>query len=194
MVMRVLTGSNGKIRDSWHSGAGRTGGSGLPWGRGGLDRHRFPRPRHGRGRDRGAARADRPGAAAASRLPRAADHAAARRSVRGHRCRPRVAPPLGPPRPALVAPPGRNAGDRRPARRRSPPRPPPASLGYLLEDALRRVYFAGDTDLFPGMADLGELDVALLPIWGWGPRLGPGHLDPYRAAAALRLPPPRPAR
>ena len=35
------------------------------------------------------------------------------------------------------------------------------------------------------------LDVALLPIWGWGPKLGPGHLDPRRAAEALVLLQPR---
>ena len=29
------------------------------------------------------------------------------------------------------------------------------------------------------------LDLALLPIWGWGPTMGPGHLDPERAAEAL---------
>ena len=28
---------------------------------------------------------------------------------------------------------------------------------------------------------------ALLPIWGWGPALGPGHLDPEEAARALSL-------
>jgi L-ascorbate metabolism protein UlaG (beta-lactamase superfamily) len=33
--------------------------------------------------------------------------------------------------------------------------------------------------------------VALLPIWGWGPRLGGGHLDPRRAAEALALLHPR---
>jgi L-ascorbate metabolism protein UlaG (beta-lactamase superfamily) len=38
----------------------------------------------------------------------------------------------------------------------------------------------------------GPLDVALLPIWGWGPTLGPGHLDPETAAEALALL--RPAR
>ena len=27
------------------------------------------------------------------------------------------------------------------------------------------------------------LDVALLPVWGWGPSLGAGHMDPARAAA-----------
>ena len=55
------------------------------------------------------------------------------------------------------------------------------------------VYFAGDTDLFDGMAEIGArgVDVALLPIWGWGPRLPPGHLDPQRAAQATRLLAPR---
>jgi L-ascorbate metabolism protein UlaG (beta-lactamase superfamily) len=50
------------------------------------------------------------------------------------------------------------------------------------------VYFAGDTDLFEAMAELrGLVTVALLPVWGWGPRLGPGHLDPERAARAAAL-------
>jgi L-ascorbate metabolism protein UlaG (beta-lactamase superfamily) len=66
------------------------------------------------------------------------------------------------------------------------------ALGYLIEGAGRRVYFPGDTDLYPDMADLAPgLDVALLPIWGWGPSLGPGHLDPRRAAEALALLRPR---
>jgi len=65
------------------------------------------------------------------------------------------------------------------------------SLGYLLGER-RRVYFAGDTDLFAGMAALADhLHVALLPIAGWGPRLPPGHLDPERAATALRMLRPR---
>jgi L-ascorbate metabolism protein UlaG (beta-lactamase superfamily) len=60
-------------------------------------------------------------------------------------------------------------------------------VGYVLESDRRRVYFAGDTDLYPQMKDLRPLDLALLPIWGWGPNVGPGHLDPARAAQALRL-------
>ena len=47
------------------------------------------------------------------------------------------------------------------------------------------VYAAGDTDLFDGMAALPRPDVALLPVWGWGSTLGPGHLDPARAAEAV---------
>jgi L-ascorbate metabolism protein UlaG (beta-lactamase superfamily) len=53
------------------------------------------------------------------------------------------------------------------------------------------VYFAGDTDVFAGMAELGPLDVALLPVWGWGPSLGPGHMDPEQAARAAALLRPR---
>lgn len=49
------------------------------------------------------------------------------------------------------------------------------------------VYFAGDTDLFDSMGEIGPLDVALLPIWGWGASLGPGHLDPRRAAESVAL-------
>ncbi|HEX5762943.1 MAG TPA: MBL fold metallo-hydrolase [Solirubrobacterales bacterium] len=65
------------------------------------------------------------------------------------------------------------------------------SLGFLVSGR-RNVYFAGDTDLFDGMADLApNLDLALLPIWGWGPTLGPGHLDPERAARAVALLSPR---
>src|SRR5437773_1639811 len=43
------------------------------------------------------------------------------------------------------------------------------SLGYVLEGPAS-VYFAGDTDLFPAMNELAPLDVALLPVAGWGPR------------------------
>jgi L-ascorbate metabolism protein UlaG (beta-lactamase superfamily) len=65
------------------------------------------------------------------------------------------------------------------------------AAGYVIEAGGRRVYFAGDTDLFAEMDELaGRIDVALLPIAGWGPRLGAGHLDPPRAAeAAARIRP-----
>jgi L-ascorbate metabolism protein UlaG (beta-lactamase superfamily) len=49
------------------------------------------------------------------------------------------------------------------------------------------VYFVGDSDLFPGMSDVAPVDVALLPISGWGPRLPAGHLNPRSAAQALAL-------
>jgi L-ascorbate metabolism protein UlaG (beta-lactamase superfamily) len=60
-------------------------------------------------------------------------------------------------------------------------------LGFLLRGATS-VYFAGDTDLFGGMQDLeGAVDVALLPVAGWGPRLPPGHLGPESAARAAAM-------
>jgi L-ascorbate metabolism protein UlaG (beta-lactamase superfamily) len=60
-------------------------------------------------------------------------------------------------------------------------------LGFLITGRYR-IYFAGDTGLFPSMKDLtDDLDVALLPVWGWGPRLGAGHMTPYCAAQALTL-------
>lgn len=58
-------------------------------------------------------------------------------------------------------------------------------LGFVARAGGRGVYFAGDTDLFDGMADLGPVDVALVPIWGLGAvaRRGPpqpGHRRPRR--------------
>jgi L-ascorbate metabolism protein UlaG (beta-lactamase superfamily) len=107
-----------------------------------------------------------------------------------------------------------------------PGSPRAETLGYLI-GGRRTVYFAGDTELFDGMADLmapsgsgdrsdgsreldmptgggggddddddrscdaRELDVALLPVAGWGPTLGPGHMGPLDAARAAGLLRPR---
>jgi L-ascorbate metabolism protein UlaG (beta-lactamase superfamily) len=65
--------------------------------------------------------------------------------------------------------------------------PQAAAMGHLIEGGGVRVYAAGDTDLFPGMSELAGVDIALLPVWGWGPTLGPGHLTPVRAAEAVGL-------
>jgi L-ascorbate metabolism protein UlaG (beta-lactamase superfamily) len=75
-------------------------------------------------------------------------------------------------------------GRRRPGGARGP------ALGYVLRGS-RSVYFAGDTDLFDEMAELAPVDVALLPVAGWGPRLGPGHMTAERAARAAVLLRPR---
>ncbi|MFL5910833.1 MAG: MBL fold metallo-hydrolase [Gaiellaceae bacterium] len=64
-------------------------------------------------------------------------------------------------------------------------------IGFLLRGS-RSVYFAGDTDVFPDMADFaGSLDMALLPVSGWGPTLPAGHMGPDGAAAAAILMRPR---
>jgi L-ascorbate metabolism protein UlaG (beta-lactamase superfamily) len=75
---------------------------------------------------------------------------------------------------------------------RPPLGPTAPALGFVVRGT-RTIYFAGDTDLFSGMGELGEpIDVALVPVWGWGPTLGRGlHLDPIKAAQALRLIKPR---
>jgi L-ascorbate metabolism protein UlaG (beta-lactamase superfamily) len=75
--------------------------------------------------------------------------------------------------------------DHSPAR--LPVRGPRAEpLGFVIGER-PSVYFAGDTDLFPEMAELAPVDVALLPVAGWGPRLGPGHMDSERAGRAAAL-------
>jgi L-ascorbate metabolism protein UlaG (beta-lactamase superfamily) len=74
------------------------------------------------------------------------------------------------------------------AGRRVPRGPTAPAIGYVIEGS-QRVYFAGDTGLFEVMEEIGRtgLDLALLPVWGWGPRLRGGHLDPAGAANALTL-------
>ncbi len=75
--------------------------------------------------------------------------------------------------------------------RRRPGGPSAEAIGYLVRGRYA-VYFAGDTELFDEMGDLrGRLDVALLPVAGWGPRLGPGHMDPLQAARAAAILQPR---
>jgi L-ascorbate metabolism protein UlaG (beta-lactamase superfamily) len=80
----------------------------------------------------------------------------------------------------VTATPAEHDGGRGPLGARAP------ALGYVIAGS-KRIYFAGDTDLFAEMAKLPPLDLALLPVAGWGPRLPAGHLDPQRAAEALRL-------
>jgi L-ascorbate metabolism protein UlaG (beta-lactamase superfamily) len=76
--------------------------------------------------------------------------------------------------------------------RRHPFGTPGEAVGYLLGPPGGQVYFAGDTDAFAEMATLADdLATALVPVWGWGPTLGPGHLDPRGAAEALQLLRPR---
>src|SRR5258705_4202988 len=60
-------------------------------------------------------------------------------------------------------------------------------IGFLIEGSTR-VYFAGDTAVYPGMAGLaGHVDVALLPVGRWGPPRGPARLDPATAVDAAAL-------
>lgn len=65
------------------------------------------------------------------------------------------------------------------------------ALGYVIAGNGQRVYFAGDTAPFKGIGEIAaDIDVALLPISGWGPHIRTrAHLDPETAAetaAALK--------
>ena len=60
------------------------------------------------------------------------------------------------------------------------------SVGFVVRGS-RSIYFAGDTDLFDDMRDIEGIDVALLPVAGWGPRLPAGHMGPEAAADAAAL-------
>jgi L-ascorbate metabolism protein UlaG (beta-lactamase superfamily) len=80
----------------------------------------------------------------------------------------------------IEATPARHDERRRPFGARAMP------IGFLVHGR-RSVYFAGDTDLFSAMEQLRPLDVALLPVAGWGPTLGPGHMDAQSAARAATM-------
>jgi L-ascorbate metabolism protein UlaG (beta-lactamase superfamily) len=61
------------------------------------------------------------------------------------------------------------------------------AVGYVVRGD-GATYFAGDTSLFPEMRDIaGRLDVALLPVGGWGPWLRGEHMNPRDAAHCLAL-------
>ena len=68
------------------------------------------------------------------------------------------------------------------------------AVGYLVRGS-RTVYFAGDTAEFPEMAALvgpaEPLDLAILPVSGWGLTLGAGHMDALAAARAVAVLRPR---
>jgi L-ascorbate metabolism protein UlaG (beta-lactamase superfamily) len=72
------------------------------------------------------------------------------------------------------------------------PHRPNEAHGHLLRSAGFVVWFAGDTSLYPEMATIpdtagGPVDLAVVPIGGWAPRLSAGHLDPAQAARACAL-------
>jgi L-ascorbate metabolism protein UlaG (beta-lactamase superfamily) len=86
---------------------------------------------------------------------------------------------------AVMAVEARHDGRRQPGGMRA------QTLGYLVQGH-SVIYFAGDTEYFEEMAKLAPgLDVALLPVAGWAPRLGPGHMNSTQAANAACLLEPR---
>jgi L-ascorbate metabolism protein UlaG (beta-lactamase superfamily) len=77
--------------------------------------------------------------------------------------------------------------------RRWPVGPRADAVGYVIEGDGRRMYFAGDTAMFDGLGDVArDVDVAFLPISGWGKHVrAKRHLDPETAAEAAAALKPR---
>ena len=73
------------------------------------------------------------------------------------------------------------------------PHRPNETHGHLVRAGDTVVWFAGDTELYdgmtelPGYADRDRVDLAVVPIGGWGPRLSPGHMGPEEAATACAM-------
>lgn len=61
------------------------------------------------------------------------------------------------------------------------------ALGFRVDADGRSFWFPGDTELRADMADIASVDLALVPVGGWGPTLADGHMDPAAAAEAVRL-------
>jgi L-ascorbate metabolism protein UlaG (beta-lactamase superfamily) len=65
----------------------------------------------------------------------------------------------------------------------SPHRGP--ALGYLVEGAYR-CWYPGDTGPNLAFDEVTNVDIALMPVGGWGPTLDNGHLDAEQAAFVVR--------
>jgi L-ascorbate metabolism protein UlaG (beta-lactamase superfamily) len=77
-------------------------------------------------------------------------------------------------------------------RSRPMPHRPNDANGHLLRTPEATIWVAGDTSLYDGIADLPDLagtpvDLAVVPIGGWGSRLSGGHMGPREAAEACAM-------
>lgn len=70
-------------------------------------------------------------------------------------------------------------------RRLPVPRGTGTAVGFRVHARGRSFWFPGDTGLREDMRDVDPVDLALPPVGGWGPSLGPGHMDPAQAAEAV---------
>lgn len=64
-------------------------------------------------------------------------------------------------------------------------RHPAPALGFRMSSAGRTAWYPGDTGLHEQLGHLDPVDLALVPIGGWGPSLGEHHFDPHQAAEAV---------
>lgn len=56
------------------------------------------------------------------------------------------------------------------------------ALGFVLASGGHTVWYPGDTGEADHLRSIGPVDLALVPIGGWGPSLGDEHLGPEQAA------------
>jgi L-ascorbate metabolism protein UlaG (beta-lactamase superfamily) len=61
----------------------------------------------------------------------------------------------------------------------------PPALGFRIESPAGSWWFPGDTELRDDMVSIAPVDLALVPIGGWGPTLADGHMHPEHAAEAV---------
>ncbi|HPU13400.1 MAG TPA: MBL fold metallo-hydrolase [Aeromicrobium sp.] len=60
-----------------------------------------------------------------------------------------------------------------------------ASIGFRVKNGAESFWYPGDTGPMD-FSSVAPVDLALVPVGGWGPSLGPGHVDPAQAAQAVR--------
>ncbi|QMW67523.1 MBL fold metallo-hydrolase [Mumia sp. ZJ1417] len=59
-------------------------------------------------------------------------------------------------------------------------------VGFRVEGAGRSLWFPGDTGPATDVSDVRPVDLALVPVGGWGPTLGDDHVGPADAADLVR--------
>ncbi len=75
--------------------------------------------------------------------------------------------------------PAHHDGRRHPLSRHDAP-----ALGFRVSGEAGSFWYPGDTGPDPHLTDLEPVDLALVPIGGWGPTLGDDHIGPEQAAEA----------
>ena len=73
-----------------------------------------------------------------------------------------------------------------PGKRHPLDRGPGVAIGFRFAAGGRSCWYPGDTGLRDDMADIDPVDLALVPVGGWGPTLPDTHLSPVTGAEAVR--------
>jgi L-ascorbate metabolism protein UlaG (beta-lactamase superfamily) len=76
--------------------------------------------------------------------------------------------------------PAHHDGRRHPLSRHAAP-----ALGFRVENHASSFWYPGDTGLHAAMDEVQAVDLAIVPIGGWGPTLGKDHMSPEAAVQAV---------